>query len=74
MLREANTLAALSGDLHALIGQFSVGPDAEAVATPAPVAPSALLPASTNGRARKPAPSSHGARSPVNGTRNNRIH
>jgi methyl-accepting chemotaxis protein len=62
-LREAKTLAGISSDLHSLIAEFSVGPDAE---TPAPVAPSALLPAPANGRARKhperPIPVAHGGR------------
>ena len=67
-LREAKTLAGISSDLHSLIAEFSVGPDAEA---PAPVAPSALLSAPANGRARK-----HSERPiPVaNGSRNGRSH
>ena len=71
-LREAKTLAGISGDLHTLIAEFSVGPDAEsAVVAPPPVAPSARLSATANGRARKP--SSHGTPA-LNGTRGNRHH
>jgi methyl-accepting chemotaxis protein len=72
-LREARTLAGISGDLHTLIAEFSVGPDAEpTTAIGPPVVPSALLPTPMNGRARKP--SSQGPIPAVKGARNQRSH